>query len=249
MGATFIDYLIADPFIAPSSQSLHFSEKIVHLPGGWWPAEIAWEMAAETPARAAYGLPEGVFVFSCFNTSYKISPQVFDVWMRLLRTTGDSVLWLAAAGAVVQDNLRREASVRGVSPERLIFAPREPMAVYLARHRHADLFLDTLPYNGVGTAYHALLAGLPVLTCAGETFAGRTAGSMLIAAGLPELVAFSLEEYERLAIRLTDEAGFLAGVRTKLVSARSQTPLFDAERAARELEAAYSFMWEQWHED
>ena len=148
--------------------------------------------------------------------------------------------------AVVQDNLRREASKRGVSPERLVFAPREPMAGYLARHRHADLFLDTLPYNAVGTAYHALLAGLPVLTCAGETFAGRTAGSMLLAAGLPELVTVSLEEYERLAIRLTQEADLLAGIRRRLARARSSAALFDAERAVRELETAYARMWETW---
>jgi protein O-GlcNAc transferase len=246
MGAEFIDYLIADSFIAPTLQSSHFSEKVVHLPGGWWPAEIEWEVAAKAPPREAYGLPEDAFVFCCFNTSYKIAPPVFDVWMRLLRDTPHSVLWLAAAGAVVQDNLRREASLRGVSPERLVFAPREPMAGYLARHRRADLFLDTLPYNAVGTAYHALLAGLPVLTCAGETFAGRTAGSMLRAAGLPELVTVSLKEYERLAIRLTEEADLLAGIRTKLASARSQASLFDAERAVRELEAAYAFMWENW---
>lgn len=247
MGAGFIDYLIADAFIVPSLQSPHFSEKIVCLPGGWWPAEIEWEMAAEAPTREAYGLPEDAFVFCCFNTSYKIAPPVFDVWMRLLRTTRHSVLWLAAAGDVVQNNLRREASLRGVSPERLVFAPREPMAGYLARHRRADLFLDTLPYNAVGTAYHALLAGLPVLTCAGETFAGRTAGSMLLAVGLPELVTVSLEEYEHLAIRLTQEAGLLAGIRTKLADARSQAPLFDVERATRELEAAYAFMREREH--
>ncbi len=246
MGAIFIDYIIADPFLAPSLQSPDFSEKIVHLPGGWWPAEIAWEIAADPPARADYGLPEDAFVFCCFNTSYKIAPPMFDVWMRLLLANPNSVLWLAAAGDVVQDNLRREASGRGVNPERLVFAPREPMASYLARHRRADLFLDTLPYNAVGTAYHALLAGLPVLSCAGETFAGRTAGSMLLAAGLRELVTDSLQEYERLAIRLSQEADLLAGIRRKLVSARSSAALFDPERAVRELEAAYARMFENW---
>ena len=246
MGAGFMDYIIADPFIAPSLESPVFSEKIVHLTGGWWPAEIAWEMAEEAPTRAGYGLPEEAFVFCCFSTSYKIVSTMFDVWMRLLRATPHSVLWLAAAGRVVQDNLRREASQRGVSPERLVFAPREPMAGYLARHQCADLFLDTLPYNGVGTAYHALLAGLPVLTCAGETFAGRTAGSMLLAAGLPELVTVSLEEYERLAIRMTQEVDLLADIRRRLAGARSNAALFDPERAVRELETAYARMWENW---
>ena len=246
MGAEFIDYIIVDPFIAPSSQQQFYSEKLVHLTGGWWPAEIRWEIAEEARKRTAYGLPEDAFVFCCFNTSYKITPPMFNVWMRLLRANPHSVLWLGAADSVVQDNLRREAAQRGVSPERLVFAPREPMADYLARHRHADLFLDTLPYNAVGTAYHALLAGLPVLTCAGETFAGRTAGAMLLAAGLPELVTFSIEEYERLAIRLAREAGLLTDIRRRLARARSSSALFDGERAVRELETAFARMWENW---
>jgi predicted O-linked N-acetylglucosamine transferase (SPINDLY family) len=156
------------------------------------------------------------------------------------------VLWLAASGAVIEDNLRREASERGVSPERLVFAPRERMAGYLARHRRADLFLDTLPYNGVGTAYHSLATGLPVLTCAGETFAGRTAGSMLVAAGLPKLVTFSLKEYEHLAMRLTQEADLLADMRSTLAGARPSAALFDRKRAVRELETAYERMWGNW---
>ncbi|HYW41926.1 MAG TPA: tetratricopeptide repeat protein, partial [Bryobacteraceae bacterium] len=149
MGAEFIDYIIVDPFIAPSSQQRFCSEKFVHLAGGCWPAEIRWEIGAEAGKRSAYGLPEDAFVFCCFNTSYKITPPMFSVWMRLLRANPHSVLWLAAADSVVHDNLRREAAERGVSPERLVFAPREPMSGYLARHRHADLFLDTLPYNAV----------------------------------------------------------------------------------------------------
>jgi predicted O-linked N-acetylglucosamine transferase (SPINDLY family) len=246
MGAEFIDYIVVDPCIAPSSQQAFYSEKLVHLAGGWWPAEIRWETAEEARHRAAYGLPEDAFVFCCFNTSYKITPPMFDVWMRLLRANPHSVLWLGVAGSAVQDNLRREAVQRGLSPERLVFAPREPMAGYLARHRHADLFLDTLPYNAVGTAYHALLAGLPVLTCAGETFAGRTAGAILLAAGLPELVTCSIEEYEGLALRMANEADLLTGIRQKLARARSSSALFDAERTVRELETAFAQMWEGW---
>jgi protein O-GlcNAc transferase len=246
MGAEFVDYVIADPFIAPSSQQPFYSEKLVHLTGGWWPAEIRWEIADVARPRTAYGLSEDAFVFCCFNTSYKITPPIFSVWMRLLQASPRSVLWLGAADSVVQDNLRREAAQRSVSPERLVFAPREPMADYLARHRHADLFLDTVPYNAVGTAYHALLVGLPVLTCSGETFAGRTAGAMLLAAGLPELVTLSIEEYERLAIRLSREADLLTGIRRKLARARSSAALFDGERAVRELETAFARMWENW---
>jgi len=246
MGAEFIDYIVVDSFIAPSSQQPFYSEKVVHLPGGWWPAEIPWETAEEARKRSEYGLPEDAFVFCCFNTSYKITPPMFRVWMRLLRANPHSVLWLGFTDSVVQDNLRREAAERGISPERLVFAPREPMADYLTRHRHADLFLDTLPYNAVGTAYHALLAGLPVLTCAGETFAGRTAGAILLAAGLPELVTHSVEEYERLAIRLACDADLLTGIRRRLAQARSTSTLFDGERAVRELETAFTRMWEKW---
>jgi predicted O-linked N-acetylglucosamine transferase (SPINDLY family) len=246
MGAGFIDYIIVDPFIAPSSQQAFYSEKLVHLAGGWWPAEIPWEIAEDARRRADYGLPEDAFVFCCFNSSYKIAPPILDVWMRLLRATPGSVLWLGHAGSAVQNNLRCEAAERGVGAERLAFAPREPMADYLARHRHADLFLDTLPYNAVGTAYHALLAGLPVLTCAGETFAGRTAGAMLLAAGLPELVTFSIEEYERMALRLAREADLLTGIRRKVAPARPGSALFDHERAVRELETVFTRMWENW---
>ena len=246
MGAEFIDYIIVDPFIAPSSQQAFYSENLVHLAGGWWPAEIRWEIAEETRQRAAYGLPEDAFVFCCFNTSYKITPQMFDVWMRLLRASPHSVLWLGAAATVAQDNLRREAAQRGVSPEQIVFAPREPMGEYLARHRHADLFLDTVPYNAVGTAYHALLAGLPVLTCAGETFASRTAGAMLLAAGVPELITHSLEEYERMAVRLALEGDLLTDIRRRVSRARADSGLFDGERAVRELETAFARMWENW---
>ncbi len=246
MGAGFIDYIVLDPFIAPSEQQRFYSEKVVHLTGGWWPAEIRWEIAEEARTRTAYGLPEDAFVFCCFNTSYKITPPTFDIWMRLLRHNPHTVLWLGFADSAVQDNLRREAAQRGIRPERLVFAPREPMAEYLARHRHADLFLDTLPYNAVGTAYHALLAGLPVLTCAGETFAGRTAGAMLLAAGLPELVTHSLEEYMSLAMNLARDADLLADTRQSVARARSSSALFDGGRTVRELETAFARMWEIW---
>jgi len=246
MGAEFIDYIVLDPFLAPSSQQGFYSEKVVHLTGGWWPGEIRWDTAEEVRQRTDYGLPEDAFVFCCFSTSYKITPPMFGVWMRLLRANPQSVLWLGFAGSAVEDNLRREAAERGIGPERLVFAPREPMAGYLARHRHADLFLDTLPYNACGTAYHALLAGLPVLTCAGETFAARTAGAMLLAAGLPELVTLSIEEYERLAMQLAREPGLLTEIRRRLARAQSSSALFDGERAVRELETAFARMWETW---
>lgn len=244
MGADFIDYIIVDPFIAPATQQPFFSEKLVHLAGCWWPAALRWDIAAAARPREDYGLLEEAFVFCCFNTSYKIAPPVFDVWMRLLRAIPHSVFWLGGANRVVCDNLRREAGRRGVEPDRLVFAPREPMADYLARHRRADLFLDTLPYNAVGTAYHALWAGLPVLTCAGETFASRTAGTLLRAAGLPGLVATSLEEYERRALDLARSPQRLHSIRERLGRARSEAPLFNPDRFARDSEAAFARMWE-----
>lgn len=246
MGADFIDYIIADAFLAPFSQQEFYSEKLIHLPNGWWPAEIQWEIAPDARTRAHYNLPDQAFVFCCFNSSYKFAPPLFDVWARLLQAHPHAVLWLGASGSATQDNLRREAAQRGVAPQRVIFAPQEPMPEYLARHRHADLFLDTLPYNAVGTAYHALLAGLPVLTYAGDTFAGRTAGSMLLAAGLPELVTHSIDEYEHSSTRLMREPGLLAGIRRKLANAPSSAPLFHPQRAVRELESAYAQACENW---
>jgi predicted O-linked N-acetylglucosamine transferase (SPINDLY family) len=245
-GADFIDYVIVDPFIVPMAQQPFFSERLVHLAGCWWPAEIDWEIAEETKARTAFGLPEDAFVFCCFNTPYKITARVFDIWMRLLQAVPNSVLWLTAANRTAANNLRREALIRGVCPERLVFARREPMADYLARHRLADLFLDTLPYNGVGTAYHALLAGLPVLTCAGDTFAGRIVGSMLRAVGLPELLTTTLEDYERLALDLTHSPDVLGGIRHKLARTRSSASLFNRDRAVLDSEAAFLRMYEIW---
>jgi len=246
MGADFIDYILVDPFVAPPSQQSFYSEKFVQLTGGWWPGELCWEIAQEVRPRTAYGLSPNAFVFCCFNTSYKITPLMFDVWMRLLQAVPDSVLWLANAGSAVQANLRRETAQRGVSPERLVFAPHEPMADYLARHQHADLFLDTLPYNAVGTAYHALLGGLPVLTCAGETFPARTAGAMLTTAGLSELITPTIEEYECLALRLAREPDLLASLRRKLARTQSGAKLFRVERSVQELESAFQRMWENW---
>jgi protein O-GlcNAc transferase len=246
MGADFIDYIIVDRFIAPASQQPFYSEKLVHLAGCWWPAEIEWEVAQQTRSRSAYGLPQDGFVFCCFNTSYKITPPMFDIWARLLRAVPGSVLWLAGAGEAVTENLRREARLRGLGPDRLVFAARDPMADYLGRHRHADLFLDTRPYNATGTAYHALLAGLPVLTCAGETFAGRTAGTMLLAAGLPELVTASLADYERVALQLAGAPDLLAEIRQRLARSRTTSPLFDPERYVRDSEGAFVRMWEIW---
>ena len=236
MGADFIDAVIVDPFVVPPDQQPFFDERLVPVRGCWWPATIPRPIGARTPSRADCGLPGG-FVFACFNNSYKITPDIFGIWMRLLAAVPGSVLWLSETNRLVAGNLRREAAQRGIAPERLVFATYVPTEDHLARHRLADLFLDTLPYNAVTTAYDALWAGLPVLTCAGATFAGRQAGTMLHAVGLPELVATSLPDYEQRAVHLAQQPDVLARLREKL--AQSASSLFDITRAARDLEAAY----------
>ncbi len=203
------------------------------------------KIAESPPVRQAAGLPEHGFVFCCFNNSYKILPDILDVWMRMLKQVEGSVLWLLEDTAAASANLRKEAVARGVNAERLIFAKRVPLPEHLARHRLADLFLDTLPCNAHTTASDALWAGLPVLTCLGETFAGRVAASLLDAIHLPELVTTSLEDYERRAIELATNPDKLAGIKRKLAENRLTTPLFDTKSYTRHLEAAYTAMVER----
>ena len=246
MGANWMDYIIADPAIIPEDHFQFYSEQVVWLPDTYQPNDNKRRISERLPARAECNLPEGAFVFCCFNNTYKITPEVFDVWMRLLAATEDSVLWLIETGSTATQNLRREAKARGISPERLIFAPKIPRAEHLSRHRQADLFLDTLPYNAHTTASDALWVGLPVLTCLGVTFAGRVAASLLRAVGLPELVTTSLEDYEALALKLAREPSFLAAIKAKLARNRDTYPLFDTARYTRHIEAAYTTMWERY---
>jgi protein O-GlcNAc transferase len=244
-GADYIDYLVADRFAIPPDQHGCFSEKVVYLPDSFQANDAKRRISEGTPSRAEAGLPDHGFVFCCFNNAFKITPDLFDVWMRLLAATEGSVLWLSAGGSA-RDNLRREAQRRGVSPERLVFASKTPrMEDHLARYRLADMFLDTLHFNAHTTASDALWAGLPVLTCAGATYAGRVAGSLLHAVGLPELVTGSLAAYEALALKLTRDPALLASFRQRLARDRDTCPLFDTTRFTRHLEAAYTAMWER----
>ena len=246
-GADFIDYIIADEIVLPFDQQPFYTEKIVQLPECFFVNDSRRVISPTTPARRDAGLPEDGFVFCCFNNTAKIQPAMFDIWMRLLRRVGGSVLWLGQGNSSAPDNLRREAAARGVDPERLIFAGHLPaIEDHLARHRIADLFLDTLPYNAHGTASAALWAGLPVLTCRGKTFAGRVGASLLQAVDLPELVTESLDAYEALALRVAGDASLLGQVRGKLAQHRQSSPLFNGERFCRHLESAYSMMWERW---
>jgi protein O-GlcNAc transferase len=245
-GADFIDYIIADRFVVPPDQQDHYSEKVVYLPDCYQPNDTKRQIAARVASRADCGLPENGFVFCCFNGSFKLTPTFFDVWMRLLLAVPDSVMWLLEVNGVMPGNLRREAAARGVDPMRLIFAPVVPLAEHLARHAHANLFLDTLPCNAHTTASDALWAGLPVLTLTGETFAGRVGASLLTAAGLPELIATSLADYAARALHLARHRDELTTLAARLGHNRGACPLFDIARLTRHLETAYGRMWERW---
>jgi len=182
-------------------------------------------------------------VFCCFNNAYKILPPVFDAWMRILAAVPESVLWLSPSSEATYANLRREARLRGVAPERLVFAPRVGLGAHLARLRLADLFLDTWPYNAGTTANDALLVGLPLLTCTGETLASRVAGSQLRATGVPELIAGDLAAYERRAIELARAPAELDRLRRWLERERPSSILFDIERYTRRFEEALAAAW------
>ena len=245
LGAEYIDYIIADRFVIPEGENAFYSERVVRLPDSYQVNDDKRRIAAGTPTRAEAGLPDAAFVFCCFNNNFKITPEIFAIWMRLVERVEGSVLWLLEDTATAAANLRREAVRRGVREERLVFAPRRPQEEHLARQRLADLFVDTLPYNAHTTASDALWAGLPVVTCMGETFAGRVAGSLLHAAGLPELATRSLDEYEALALRLATTPPLLAAIRARLAGNRATCPQFDTDRFRRHIESAYTTMHER----
>jgi protein O-GlcNAc transferase len=246
MGAYFIDYIIVDSFVVPENQQQFFSEKLVHLSGCYQANDTRREIATSAPSREDCGLPRQGFVFCSFNNSYKITPAFFEIWMRLLKTVPDSVMWLLKTNELVENNLRRQAEQFGVDAGRLVFAPLVAVAEHLARQRNADLFLDTLPCNAHTTASDALWSGLPVLTCAGNTFAGRVAGSLLAAIGLPELITNSLEGYEQMARDLACHPDRLIELRQRLKRNRDTGTLFDSPGFAKKLEAAYARMWDTW---
>jgi predicted O-linked N-acetylglucosamine transferase (SPINDLY family) len=246
MGAEYIDYLIADPILIPESHQKDYAEKIAYLPYSYQVNDARRHISDKKFTRAELGLPETGFVFCCFNNNYKITPNIFDCWMRILKRVEGSVLWLLEDNAKAAVNLRKEAELRGVNAARLVFAKRMHLSEHLARHRLADLFLDTLPCNAHTTASDALWAGLPVLTCPGETFAGRVAASLLNAICLPELIAATPEAYEALAIELAGNHDKLSELKQRLANNRLTTPLFDTQLFTRHIEAAYTAMYERY---
>jgi predicted O-linked N-acetylglucosamine transferase (SPINDLY family) len=240
-GASFMDYVIADRQTVEDSDFEHYTESICRLPHCYQCTSPSLPVA-KTPTRASLGLPEDAFVFCSFNNNWKITPDLFDIWMRILRERPSSVLWMFAHSRGVEDNLRREAATRGVAPERLVFAAPAPHPQHLARQRHADLFLDTLPYNAHTTATEALMAGVPLVTRRGKTFAGRVAASILANAGLSDLVAETWESYANIALQLSGDAERHKRLKADLAAKLPNAPLFDNARYTSALENAYRIM-------
>ncbi len=247
LGAEYIDYLIADHTLIPQASQQHYAEKIAYLPNSYQVNDRKRAIAATQFSRAALGLPQTGFVFCCFNNNHKITPSTFAGWMRILKQVAGSVLWLLEDNETAGQNLRREASAHGVSAARLIFAKRMSPPDHLARHRFADLFLDTLPYNAHTTASDALWAGLPVLTCVGEAFASRVAASLLNAINLAELITTTQAQYELLAVELATNPERLSQIKQKLASNRLTAPLFDTALFTQHIEDAYTQMVARYH--
>jgi len=224
---------------------VHYSEKMIYMPDSYQANDSLRMASTKVYTRAGEGLPETGFVYCCFNNSFKIAPGVFDLWMRILVEAEGSVLWLLESNPWAAENLRREAGVRGVAPERVVFAKRLVLSEHLTRQALADLFLDTLPYNAGATASHALWAGVPVLTCMGEAFPGRMAASLLRAIGLPEMVTETAAEYVAAAVALAFDGERYREVRERLVRNRLVAPLFDVARFCRNLERAYTALYDR----
>jgi predicted O-linked N-acetylglucosamine transferase (SPINDLY family) len=237
-GAAFMDYLIADVFIIPPGHESAYSERVVRMPHCYQPNDRK-RAIAEPLNRPEYGIPERAFVFCCFNQTYKITPDIFAVWMRLLRNVPDSVLWLVESSRWAKQHLLETAQAQGVAARRLIFAPRLPYAAHLARYRVVDLALDTFPYTSHTILSDALWCGCPTVGLCGETFASRVSGSLLTAAGMPDLVTYTLDDYEQLARRLAAEPSLLREIRARVAQARDHSPLFDSKAFTRDLERLY----------
>jgi predicted O-linked N-acetylglucosamine transferase (SPINDLY family) len=245
LGAEHIDYIIADRYVIPEDQRLYYAEQVVCLPDCYLPNDAKRRIAEPPPTRSEAGLPDDDFVFCSFNQTYKLTPELFDLWMSLLRAVDRSVLWLPDCAPLAVHNLRRRADTDGVDPRRLVFAPfASSVEGHLARLQLADLFLDTLPYNSHTSACDALFAGVPIVTCPGSQFAGRVAASALLAHGVPELIADSLVAYEDLALAIARDPNRASALKSKIREHRATHPLFDTARFTRHLESAFTRMWE-----
>ena len=246
MGTDFMDYIVADRHIIPPENQKYFNEKALYLPNTYMPTDNGRELSEKPMNRSDMGLPEDAFVFCCFNNNYKITSSEFDIWMRLLNKVEGSVLWLRPSNQWAELNIKKEAQKRKVDPERIVFAGKVPMDEHLARHKLADLFMDTFAFNAHSTATEALWAGLPVVTKTGQGFAARVAGSLLKAVGLPELVTESEEAYEALALDLAKHPERLAQIKVKLEANRLTQPLFDTKQYTKHLENGYQQVYQNY---
>ena len=246
MGANFMDYIVADKYLIPTVNQKYFTEKQIYLPNSYMPTDNGREFSERHMSRSDMGLPDDAIVFCCFNNNYKITSSEFDIWMRLLNKVEGSVLWLRKSNKWSELNIKKEAHRRKVDPERIVFAGKVPMDEHLARHRLADLFIDTFAFNAHSTATEALWAGLPVITKTGHGFAARVAGSLLNAVGLPELITESEQEYEALALELATHPKYLAQIKAKLDSNLFTQPLFDTEQYTKHLETAYQMAYDRY---
>ena len=243
MGAEYIDYIIADRFVIPNDAIHFFTEKIVYLPNSYQVNDTKRLVSNIIPKKADENLPLNTFIFCCFNNVYKILPYIFTLWMDILKNVDNSVLWLLEDNTIATNNLITQAVLNGVSPNRLIFAKRKKLEDHLARHKLADLFLDTFPYNAHTTSSDALWTGLPVLTCTGNTFASRVTASLLNAISIPELITTNFSQYKFKAIELAQNPNKLYSIKEKIENNRMTTTLFDTELFTTHIEKAYIEMY------
>jgi predicted O-linked N-acetylglucosamine transferase (SPINDLY family) len=250
LGVPLADYVIADRVLVTDQDFAHYGEKVIRMPDSYQVNDDRRPRIelGEAPPRAELGLPDDAFVFCAFNSSYKITPAMFAIWLRVLRSVAGSVLWLYRSNEAMVENLRAAAARHGVDPERLVFAPRVSMADNIRRQQRADLFLDTQPCSAHTTASDALRAGLPLITCPGATFASRVAASLMYAAGMPELVTGSLADYESLALRLATDRAALAQTRARVAHNVRTGPLFDTGRFCRHLQDVYVAVLARWQQ-
>ena len=244
-GTNYLDYIIADRTLIPKDSQKHYSEKIVYLPDTYQANDSKKKISDKIFTKKELGLPEDSFVFCCFNNNYKITPQVFDIWMRILKKVKNSVLWILSEDVNISKNLKKEATMRDVDFSRIFFAERIKMNEHLARQKVADLFIDTFPYTAHTTASDALWVGLPIITRIGKSFASRVSASLLKAIDLPELITNSEKEYEDLAVELANNPKKLKEIKNKLNNNRKTKPLFNIQVFAKNIEKAYSLMYER----
>ena len=246
IGSSFMDYIVADEIIVPKKNQKYFSEKIIYLPNSYQVNDDTKEISKKKFERKDFGLPNNCFIFCCFNNSYKINPKIFNVWMNILKKTNNSILWLLEENFLNKKNILKEAKNLGVLDNRIIFADKIKNSEHLARHKLADLFLDTLPYNAHTTASDALWSGLPVLTCLGHSFQGRVAASLLNSVGLSNLITKSLDEYEKLAIEFANKEKNIIDIKNKLYNNLKTSSLFNTKIFTYHMEKAYKKIYERY---